>query len=106
MYAVVEFKGHQHIVKEGDLLTVDLVDAAEGEKVTLDKVLLAFDDKGDKVIVGTPYVKGHVEVEVQKHQQGEKVRTIKFQRKTRYQRTIGSRAKQTVLLIKKVQIDG
>ena len=106
MYAVVEFKGHQHIVKEGDLLTVDLVAGAEGETVTLDKVLLAFDDKGEKVMVGSPYVKGHVDAEIQKHQQGDKVRTIKFQRKTRYQRTIGSRAKQTVLLIKKVHIDG
>ncbi|MEI8092249.1 MAG: 50S ribosomal protein L21 [bacterium] len=94
------------MVKEGDALTVDLVDAAEGEKITLDKVVLAFDDKAEKVIVGKPYVKGHVDAEVQTHQQGDKVRTLKFKRKTRYQRTIGFRAQQTVLLIKKIQIDG
>jgi len=45
MYAVIEYKGHQHIVKEGDILTVDLVDAKEGEKITLDHIVLAFDDK-------------------------------------------------------------
>ena len=106
MYAVVEYKGHQHIVKEGDALTVDLVDEVEGGKVTLDKILLAFDDKGEKVLIGTPYVKGHVEADVEKHQQADKVRIIKFKRKNRYQRTIWFRAQQTVLLIKKIQIDG
>ena len=106
MYAVVEYKGHQHIVKEGDALTVDLVDAAAGEKVTLEHIVLAFDDKAEKVHVGNPYVKGHVDAEVQKHQQADKVRTIKFKRKNRYQRTMWFRAQQTVLLIKKVQIDG
>ena len=106
MYAVVEYKGHQHIVKEGEMITVDLVDETEGAKVTLDKILLAFDEKGEKVLVGNPYVKGHVDVEVQKHQQGDKVRILKFRRKNRYQRTLGFRAQQTVLLIKKVQIDG
>jgi large subunit ribosomal protein L21 len=69
MYAVVEYKGHQHIVKEGDALTVDLVDAADGEKVTLDKIVLAFDEKAEKVMVGSPYVKGHVDAEVQNHKQ-------------------------------------
>jgi len=54
----------------------------------LDKVLLAFDDKGEKVLIGTPYVKGHVDAEVQKHQQADKVRIIKFKRKNRYQRTM------------------
>jgi len=49
---------------------------------------LAFDEKAEKVIVGKPYVKGKVEAEVTKHQQGDKVRTIKFKRKNRYQRTL------------------
>lgn len=106
MYAVVEYKGHQHIVKEGDALTVDLVDAAAGEKVTLEHIVLAFDEKGENVLVGNPYVKGHVDAEVEKHQQADKVRIIKFKRKNRYQRTMWFRAQQTVLLIKKVQIDG
>jgi len=56
MYAVVELKGHQYIVQEGDIITVDSLDLDEGAKMTIDNVLLAFDDKGDKVIVGTPYI--------------------------------------------------
>lgn len=105
MYAVVEYKWHQHIVKEWDEIVVDLVDEVEGGKVALDKILLAFDEKGEKVLIGKPYVKWHVDVEVQKHKQWDKVRIIKFRRKNRYQRTLWFRAQQTILLIKKVQID-
>jgi len=107
MYAVIELKGHQYIVQEGDVITVDNVDLDEGAKMTVDNVLLAFDDKGDKVIVGTPYIaKAKVECVVNKNQKGEKMRIIKFKRKNRYQRTIGFRAHQSVLDIKKIDIHG
>ena len=86
MYAVVELKGHQYIVQEGDTITVDNVDLDEGEKMTIDTVLLAFDDKGEKVIVGAPYIaKAKVECVVAKNQKGEKIRIIKFKRKNRYE---------------------
>jgi large subunit ribosomal protein L21 len=107
MYAVVELKGHQYIVQEGDIITVDNVDLAEGEKMTIDNVLLAFNDKADKVIVGAPYIaKAKVECVVSKNQKGDKVRVIKFKRKNRYQRTIGFRAHQSLLEIKKIDING
>ena len=107
MYAVVELKGHQYIVQEGDTITVDNVDLDEGEKMTIDTVLLAFDDKGEKVIVGTPYLaKAKVECVVAKNQKGDKIRIIKFKRKNRYQRTIGFRAHQSLLDIKKIEING
>ncbi len=107
MYAVVELKGHQYIVQEGDTITVDNVDLAEGESLTIDKVLLAFEDKGDKVVVGTPYIaKAKVECVVKGNQKGEKIRIIKFKRKNRYQRTIGFRAHQSLLDIKKITING
>jgi len=107
MYAVVEIKGHQYIIREGDTITVDNVDLDEGVKITIDTVLLAFDDKGDKVIVGTPYIaKAKVECVVHKNQKGEKTRIIKFKRKNRYQRTIGFRPHQSLLDIKKINING
>ena len=107
MYAVVELKGHQYIVQEGDTITVDNVDLDEGEKMTIDTVLLAFDDKGEKVIVGAPYVaKAKVECIVTKNQKGDKIRVIKFKRKNRYQRTIGFRPHQSLLDIKKIEING
>jgi len=106
MYAVIELKGHQYIVQEGDTITVDNVDLDEGSKMTIDTVLLTFDDKGDKVVVGAPYAKAKVECVVSKNQKGEKIRIIKFKRKNRYQRTIWFRPHQSLLDIKKIEING
>ena len=106
MHAVVEFKWHQYIVREGDSITVDNVDITEGEVLSIDHVLLAFDDKGDKVVVGTPYIaKAKVDCVVTKHQKWDKIRVIKFKRKNRYQRTIGFRTHQTILNIKKITVN-
>jgi ribosomal protein L21 len=103
MYAVVDLQGHQYIVSEGAELIVDNVDKAQGEKLLADKVLALFDEKGAEVKVGTPYVSGaQVELEVGTTQKGEKVRILKFKRKTRYARLKGFRPLQTVLTVKKI----
>lgn len=107
MYAVVELKGHQYIVQEGDTITVDNVDLDEGSKMTIDTVLLTFDEKWEKVTVGAPHVaKAKVECIVEKNQKGDKMRIIKFKNKNRYTRTIGFRPHQSLLQIKKIIIDG
>ena len=99
MYAVVDLQGHQYIVSEGAELIVDNVDKAQGEKLLTDKVLALFAE----VKVGTPYVSGaQVEFEVGTTQKGEKVRILKFKRKTRYARLKGFRPLQTVLTVKKI----
>ena len=103
MYAVVDLQGHQYIVSEGAELIVDNVDKAQGEKLLADKVLALFDEKGTEVKVGTPYVSGaQVEFEVVTTQKGEKVRILKFKRKTRYAKLKGFRPIQTVLTVKKI----
>lgn len=107
MYAVIELKGHQYIVQEGDTITVDNVDLNEWEKITIDTVLLAFDAKWEKVIIGKPHIaKAKVECIVEKNQKWDKIRVIKFRRKNRYQRTIGFRPHQSLLTIKKITLDG
>jgi len=58
MYAVVKIKWHQYLVKKWDQITVDLVDADEGKKVTFDSVLLWFKEDGTWVVIGEPTVKG------------------------------------------------
>ena len=50
MYAVIETGGKQYKVSEGDVIFVEKLEAAEGEKVTFDKVLAVAD--GDNVTVG------------------------------------------------------
>lgn len=103
MYAVVDLQGHQYIVSEKDEIVVDNVDKAQGEKLVADKVLALFDENGNEVKVGAPYIRGaSVEFDVWTTQKGEKVKILKFKRKTRYARLKGFRPLQTVLTVKKI----
>ncbi|MGI6166936.1 MAG: 50S ribosomal protein L21, partial [Eubacteriales bacterium] len=49
-FAVIETGGKQYKVKEGDVIFVEKLDAAEGETVTFDKVLAVSD--GETLEVG------------------------------------------------------
>jgi len=44
MYAIVETGGKQYMVKEGDTLFVEKLNAAEGDVVTLDKIVAVSKD--------------------------------------------------------------
>ena len=62
MKAVIETGGKQYYVEEGTELYVEKLDAAAGENVVLDQVLMA------NGVVGHPYVKGAtVTAKVVKH---------------------------------------
>jgi ribosomal protein L21 len=67
MYVVIDLKGHQWIVKKGDVIEVDNVNLSEGETLSTDKILLAFDEKGENAKVGTPYLKGEVKLKVEEN---------------------------------------
>jgi large subunit ribosomal protein L21 len=57
MYAVVEQGSKQYKVAEGDCLNIDLAGISPAAKtIELDKVLFVSD--GEKVKIGTPYLKG------------------------------------------------
>lgn len=106
MYVVVDLKWHQYIIKENDEIVVDKLENNEWEDVTIENILLSFDEKGDNVSLWTPYLKWTVLCEIVKQQQWDKVRVVKFKRKNRYERNIWFRAKQTVLKIKKITLNG
>ncbi|MCT4642118.1 MAG: 50S ribosomal protein L21 [Bacteriovoracaceae bacterium] len=55
MYGIVEIKGHQYRVKEGDIIDVQKMEGEVGSKVELDQVLFI---GGDSPKVGTPVVSG------------------------------------------------
>ena len=55
MYSVVEIKGHQYKVKEGDIIDVQKLDAEVGATIELDQVLFI---GGETPKVGTPVVDG------------------------------------------------
>ncbi|MEA4811063.1 MAG: 50S ribosomal protein L21 [Anaerolineaceae bacterium] len=102
-YAIVEAGGKQYRAEEGKTITVDLLPAKSGEKVTLDKVLLLVD--GDSVTVGTPTIKGaslvtKVVVEMLK---GEKIFIFKYKPKINYRRRAGHRQKYTMLMVESIK---
>jgi len=86
MYAVIDLKWHQWIVKKGDVIEVDNVGLDEWETLTTDKILLAFDEDQKDVKVGTPYVKWEVKLKVESNFKGEKIYVKKFKNKIRADR--------------------
>ena len=98
MYAVIRTGGKQYRVAQGDKVRVERLDAAEGDKVTLDDVLLVAD--GDDVKVGTPRVDGgRVEATVRAHGRAPKIEVVKFRRRKHHQKRTGHRQGYTELEI-------
>lgn len=101
MFAIVETSGKQYRVEPGAQIVVDLIDAGEGDVITLDKVLLIGDDG---IKVGTPTVAGaKVEAKVVDHHKGDKVLTFKYKRRHRFRRKVGFRHSHTTLEIVGIQ---
>ncbi len=80
MYAVIESGGKQHRVEEGEVLRLEKLEAATGEEVSFDKVLMV--GEGESVKIGEPYVDGSkVTAEVTAQGRGDKIRIVKFRRR-------------------------
>lgn len=89
-YAVIEAGGKQHRVKPGETLKVEKIEAATGETITFDQVLLISD--GDNVKIGAPFVDGgKVTAEVVSHGRHDKIRIIKFRRRKHHMKRMGHR---------------
>jgi large subunit ribosomal protein L21 len=90
MYAVIESGGKQHRVVEGETLKLEKIEAATGETVEFDRVLLV--GGGDSVRIGTPVVPGsRVTAEVVSQGRHKKVRIVKFNRRKHYRKETGHR---------------
>ena len=102
MYAVVETGGKQLIVKEGQEIYVEKLEAEVGDKITLDKVVL-LSDASTKI--GTPYVEGaKVTCKVEKQGKEKKVRIFMYHSKkgsTRHRQ--GHRQPYTKLTIESIE---
>ena len=90
MYAVIESGGKQHRVEEGEILRLEKLEAATGEKVNFDNILMV--GEVDSVKIGTPYVEGgQVTAEVVKQGRADKVTIIKFNRRKHSRKQQGHR---------------
>ena len=93
MFAVIETGGKQYKVSEGDIVFVEKLNVAEGEKVTFDKVLAV---SGEQFVVGAPYVDGaSVEAKVIKNGKGKKIVVATYKPKKNEKRKMGHRQPYT-----------
>ena len=105
MFAVVKTGGKQYRVAEDDLLKVEKLDAAPGDTVVLDQVLMVGDGADRKV--GAPLVEGAVvEAEVVDQTRAKKIIVFKKKRRQNYRRKNGHRQHQTVLKVIGISLDG
>ena len=90
MYAVIEAGGKQHRVVEGETLKLEKIEAATGDTIEFDRVLMA--GAGEDVKIGKPVVDGaRVTAEVVAHGRHKKVKIVKFNRRKHYRKETGHR---------------
>jgi large subunit ribosomal protein L21 len=99
MYSIIEQGGVQFKVTPGETVRVPLINASEGDEITIDRVLLlGADDNTCKI--GTPVVEGAtVTAKVVGHIKDRKVLVIKRKRRKDYRRKNGHRQPYTRLQI-------
>ena len=101
MFAVILSGAKQYLVKEGDVIRVEKLDAEAGKAHTFDKVLLySKDDK--EVEVGTPFLEKKVEAKVLDQAKAKKVKVFKMKPKKGYRQTYGHRQPYTEVQITKI----
>lgn len=99
MYAIISDRSRQHSVREGDVITCDLMEGQEpGSTVTFDKVLLVSNE--GQVTVGKPTVEGAtVTAEVVGAAKGPKLVVFRFKRRKNVRVKRGHRQKHTEVRI-------
>ena len=98
MYAVFATGGKQYRAAPGDVLKVEKLDAAPGEVVELDQVMLVAD--GDNIAVGAPLVAGaKVAATVKSHGRADKVYIVHFRRRKQHRKQQGHRQHYTEIEI-------
>ncbi len=93
MYAVIETGGKQYKVSEGDVITVEKLNAEAGENVEFDKVLAI--GEGKDISIGTPYVDAVVTGKILEHGKGKKLVIYKYKAKKDYRKKQGHRQPYT-----------
>lgn len=102
MFAVVDIAGQQFKVTPDSKVFVHRLDAAEGETVSFEKVLLVTDNSSTQI--GKPFVAGaRVTARVMAHVKGDKVLVFHKKRRKGYQKLNGHRQQFTQLHIEAIE---
>lgn len=104
MFAIVTIAGQQYKVTEGQELFVHRLEAAEGDKVSFDQILLA--DSDGSVKVGTPIVKGASisATVIEPLVKGDKVIVFKKKRRKGYRKKNGHRQQFSKIKIQSISL--
>jgi large subunit ribosomal protein L21 len=104
MFVIVETGSNQYKVSKGNTISVEKLDAKEGDKVKLDKVLFLKKEDGS-FVAGQPLLNNViVEAEVVKQYKDEKVIIFKKRRRKNSRRKQGHRQCRTELKILNIKI--
>lgn len=103
MYAVVKTGGRQYRVEPGQVVRVNKLEAAVGETVSLNEVLLVKD--GETLKAGTPLLEGAtIAATVVDQDRAKKIIVFKKKRRQGYQKKQGHRQDFTSLKIVAINI--
>lgn len=98
MYVIVKTGGKQFKAAKGDVLVVEKLNGEMGTNVDLDEVLMVCD--GEKVTVGSPFVKGvKVKAEITRQAKGPKIEGFNYKAKKNQRKRWGHRQPQTFLRV-------
>lgn len=100
MYAIVETGGKQYMVKEGDTLFVEKLNAAAGESVTLDNVIAL--SKDGEMLTGDKASNVTVNAKVLAQGKAKKIIVFKYKAKKDYRRKQGHRQPYTKITIESI----
>lgn len=99
-WAIVKTGGKQYKVEEGKTIVVEKLEGLKDTPVAFEQVLVI---GGGKQVLGSPYIeKAKVKGKILETFKDDKVRVVKFKRKSRYTRTQGHRQSKTRVLIEKI----
>lgn len=98
MYAIVKTGGKQFKAAKGETLIVEKLEGDAGTQLDLGEVLMVCD--GDKVTVGSPFVKGaKVKVEILRQAKAKKIEGFNYKPKKNERKRWGHRQPQTHLRV-------
>lgn len=103
LYAVIQLGSKQYLVKEGDKVVAEKIDLKDGEKLTVEEVLLGYD--GEKTTIGQPFIENaSVELVMDGIKRGEKILVAKFKAKSRYRKVMGHRQLGSHFTVKAIKL--
>jgi large subunit ribosomal protein L21 len=101
MYAVIQTGGKQYRVSQGDLIAIEKLEGATGDRIEIDSVLMI--GEGNQVTVGRPRLEqARVVGTIVRQERGPKVVIYKHKRRKGYQKKQGHRQWQTLLRVSEI----